>query len=90
MDAQREGRESSYQYMYLDGVGSVVEFIRLSVLFQRMEIYYLIGYSIFVSLAHVHYGVMIVLQMSDHFNIHTFSLAKKAQTDNREEKPKIQ
>ena len=42
-----------------------------------MEMYYLIGYTIFVTLAHIHYGVMIVIQMSDHFNIHTFSLAKK-------------
>jgi len=49
---------------------------------KRMELYYLICYTIYVTVAHIHYGVMIVIQMSDHFNIHTFSLAK------REDKPK--
>ena len=42
-----------------------------------MEMFYLIFYTIYVTLAHIHYGVMIVIQMSDHFNIHTFSLAKR-------------
>ena len=59
---------------------------------QTMEIYYLIGYSIFVTLAHIHYGVMIVIQMSEHFNIFTFSLAKKTKTEaeDEKEKPKVQ
>lgn len=58
---------------------------------KRMEIYYLIGYCIFVTLAHIHYGVNIVIQMSDHFNIHTFSLAKKPpHANNQSEKTKIQ
>lgn len=57
---------------------------------KTMEIYYLIGYSIFVTLAHIHYGVMIVIQMSEHFNIYTFSLAKKPKTEDEKEKPKVQ
>ena len=57
--------------------------------YQRMEMYYLIGYTLFVTLAHIHYGVMIVIQMSDHFNIHTFSLAKKEKLSEGE-KPKVE
>jgi len=37
-----------------------------------------------VTLAHIHYGVCIVRQMSDHFRIFTFSLAKKYVVGNGE------
>ena len=50
----------------------------------------MIGYSLFVTLAHIHYGVMIVIQMSDHFNIHTFSLSKKKRSEDEKEKQKVQ
>ncbi|XP_074643316.1 ethanolaminephosphotransferase 1-like isoform X2 [Tubulanus polymorphus] len=40
------------------------------------ELHALLGYAIFVTMAHVHYGVTVVYQLSEKFNIHVFSLEK--------------
>ena len=68
--------ESETRNLFASVIDTVMS-ISCASTFQRMEIYYLICYSIYVTLAHIHYGVMIVLQMSDHFNIYTFSREKR-------------
>ena len=52
-----------------------------------MEMFYLVCYTLYVTLAHIHYGVMVVIQMSDHFNIFTFSLAKREKPTPAQQEP---
>jgi len=41
-----------------------------------MEAYLLLAYTIYVLVAHLHYGVCVVKQLADHFNIYVFSVEK--------------
>ncbi|KYO26147.1 ethanolaminephosphotransferase 1 [Alligator mississippiensis] len=43
----------------------------------RMEPIVLALFNMFVTAAHVHYGICVVRQLSDYFNIYTFSLKKR-------------
>lgn len=41
-----------------------------------IEVYLLWAYTIFAVAAHVHYGISVVQQLADHFNIYVFSVEK--------------
>jgi len=41
-----------------------------------LEIYLLYAYTMFALAAHIHYGICVVQQLSDHFNIYVFSTLK--------------
>ncbi|XP_033644987.1 ethanolaminephosphotransferase 1-like [Asterias rubens] len=47
------------------------------------EVHLLYGLTALVVLAHVHFGVNVVSELADHFNIHVFSLVKRAPKSSR-------
>uniref|UniRef100_H9GC00 Ethanolaminephosphotransferase 1 n=1 Tax=Anolis carolinensis TaxID=28377 RepID=H9GC00_ANOCA len=55
---------------------AVVVFTATSGLQGRLEEPIFIGFTLFVTAAHIHYGYFVVKQLSQNFNIYTFSLKK--------------
>jgi len=55
----------------------------------KSELSVLYGLSLFVSLAHVHYGACVVSQMCDHLNIRPFHIKHSSSRDSSEDKVKL-